>query len=74
MNKINELIKEHNLTKAGISRAIEWGDSGRLGNYASKRRKVTVDVGYEIVSGFNKLGVNCTFEDIFPDPNKNKAA
>lgn len=72
-NKISEYrAKIHQGDKTGISQAkfakeCGWQNSARIANYELGNRSPSIDDAKIIIQTFNRLGVTCTFEDVFPN-------
>ncbi len=70
MNTIAEQRKKLAISQAALADVIGWGQS-RVANYELSIRKPGLDECRMIVSGLNKLGANCSLDDVFP-PSKPK--
>lgn len=65
MNTIAEQRKKLGISQSVLADVIGWGQS-RVANYELSIRKPGLDECRMIVSGLNKLGANCSLDDVFP--------
>ena len=65
MNNIAHERKKLGLTQQEFAEVLGWGQS-RIGNYESNLRKPKLKDCRCIVAAFNRLGIQCTLDDIFP--------
>jgi putative transcriptional regulator len=70
MNKIADYRKKAKVSQAKLARLIGITPS-TIGNYESGIRNINLDMCWRIVKAINQLGVNCSIEDLFPDPKAN---
>ncbi|EGQ7677932.1 helix-turn-helix transcriptional regulator [Vibrio parahaemolyticus] len=65
--RLNCGIQAHELAKElGVT-------ASAVGHYENNRRTPNVDVARRIVAAINALGGCCTFDDVFPNPEKETA-
>ncbi|WP_318438134.1 helix-turn-helix transcriptional regulator [Photobacterium leiognathi] len=69
MNKIAMQRRLFNISQAKLAEMINSRPS-RISNFESLTRKPDLNTCWMIVNAFNKLGADCTFEDIFPNPKQ----
>ena len=69
MNQIADIRKSVGKSQADLATAIGWNTS-RIGNYELGIRTPKLNECREIVSGLNKIGANCTLDDVFPPQQK----
>lgn len=69
MNQIAEIRKSIGKSQAELAVTIGWSTS-RIGNYELGIRTPKLNECREIVSGLNKIGANCTLDDVFPPQKK----
>jgi transcriptional regulator with XRE-family HTH domain len=75
MNNIKTLRESANITQKKLALASGFGSAQTLiSNYESEYRSLKIDTGHMIVMGFNSLGVNCNFLDVFPPIPLKKAS
>jgi putative transcriptional regulator len=65
MNTIAEQRKKLGISQLVLADVIGWGQS-RVANYELSIRKPGLDECRMIVLGLNKLGANCSLDDVFP--------
>ncbi|WP_223565500.1 helix-turn-helix transcriptional regulator [Pantoea sp. OVA07A] len=65
MNTIAEQRKKLGISQSVLADVIGWGQS-RVANYELSIRKPGLDECRMIVLGLNKLGANCSLDDVFP--------
>lgn len=70
MNKISVYRNKAKISQAVLAKAIGVMPS-TIGNYESGIRNINVDMCWKIVKALNLLGVECSFNDVFPDPHLN---
>lgn len=66
MNQIAEIRKSVGKSQTDLATAIGWKNTSRIGNYELGIRTPKLNECRAIVSGLNKLGANCTLDDVFP--------
>ncbi len=69
-NKISEYRAKVNLSQAKLAKACGWNNAARIANYELGNRSPSIDDAKVIIKTFNKLGVSCTFEDVFTRDEK----
>jgi putative transcriptional regulator len=67
VNRIKELRESLNLKTIDLAKALGCGHS-RISNYESGERSPTTKYSHFIVRTFNNLGLDVSFEDVFPPP------
>lgn len=65
MNNIAEQRKKIGISQAALASAIGWGQS-RIANYELDIRTPGLAESRLIVEGLNRLGCNCSLDDVFP--------
>ncbi|MQT96589.1 helix-turn-helix transcriptional regulator [Pseudomonas helleri] len=65
MNRIAEQREISGIKQRELVAALGWTQT-RVSNYEAGRRTAGLVESRAIVSAFNKLGVKCTLDDIFP--------
>lgn len=65
MNNIAEQRKKIGISQAALATAIGWGQS-RIANYELNIRTPGLQESRLIVEGLNRLGCNCSLNDVFP--------
>lgn len=65
MNSIASERKKIGITQAVLAEHIGWVQS-RIGNYESSARRPDLNSCRQIVDALNRLGGNCTLDDVFP--------
>ncbi|EEW9263261.1 putative regulatory protein [Escherichia coli 541-15] len=65
MNNIAEQRKKIGISQAALASAIGWGQS-RIANYELDIRTPGLPESRLIVEGLNRLGCNCSLDDVFP--------
>lgn len=69
MNKISEYRNKAKVSQAGLAKTIGVTPS-TIGNYEAGIRNINVEMCWKIVKALNQLGAECTFGDVFPDPQE----
>lgn len=72
MNNIAQQRKKIGISQAVLAAAIGWGQS-RIANYELSIRTPGLTECRQIVEGLNKLGGECSLDEVFP-PCANSAA
>ncbi len=67
MNRISEYRNKAKVSQASLARAVGVMPS-TIGNYESGIRNINVEMCWKIVKALNLLGVQCSFDSVFPDP------
>jgi putative transcriptional regulator len=70
MNKISHYRSKANVSQAKLARLIGIKPS-TIGNYESGIRNINLEMCWRIVTALNRLGIECSIEDVFPDPKTN---
>lgn len=65
MNKIAEYRRKNGVSQGYLALICGWKPS-RLSMYETWRRKPGLNDCRKIVIALNKLGIECTLDDIFP--------
>lgn len=73
MNRIVETRAEAGIRQNELAAELGWHQA-RLSNYEHGRREASLADSRAIVSAFNRLGVECTLDSVFPDPETEQAA
>lgn len=68
MQRIREVRESASISATELAQRMGMTPSG-IGHYEKERRTPDVDVARKIVRALNDLGANCTFDDVFPDPD-----
>lgn len=66
MNHIKKLREEAGISQAKLRRELGWSQP-RLANYESFLRTPGLDESRRIVAALQKLGIDCTLDDVFPE-------
>lgn len=70
MQRIREIREGASISVSALAKKMGVTDSG-IYHYERNRRKLDIDAARKIVHALNSLGANCTFDDVFPDPQLN---
>lgn len=70
MNKISEYRKKNKISQKQLAARVGVGPSA-IGNYEVGIREVNTQIAWKIVDSLNQLGANCSFDDVFPNPQGN---
>lgn len=65
MNNIAEQRKKLGISQAVLASSIGWGQS-RIANYELNIRTPSLNDCRAIVEALQKLGANCSLDDVFP--------
>lgn len=65
MNLIAEKRKEAGVTQAGLAKMLGWSQA-RIANYETSARIPSLTASRQIISALNKLGLDCTLDNVFP--------
>lgn len=65
MNNIAQQRKKIGISQAVLAEAIGWGQS-RIANYELNIRTPGLNECRQIVEGLNKMGVECSLDEVFP--------
>lgn len=69
MNKISEYRTKNKISQKQLGAEIGVGAS-TIGNYEADIRTANTKMAWKIIDALNRLGVNCTFEEVFPNPKQ----
>ncbi|MFK1433007.1 helix-turn-helix transcriptional regulator [Pseudomonas aeruginosa] len=64
-NRIAALRNQQGIKQTALAAAVGWNQD-RLSNYELGKRSVGLADCRAIVAAFNRLGVSCTLDDVFP--------
>ncbi|UTV28969.1 helix-turn-helix transcriptional regulator [Photobacterium atrarenae] len=67
MNRISDFRDKAKVSQAGLAKVVGVTPS-TIGNYESGIRNIKLKMCWKIVKALNALGANCTFEEVFPNP------
>lgn len=67
MNRISELRKKAGLTQREAANSAGWEHQSRWSSYERGVRKPTPEDVKSIVKVLRESGIDCCFEDLFPD-------
>ncbi|WP_273859390.1 helix-turn-helix transcriptional regulator [Photobacterium sp. GSS17] len=67
MNRISDFRNKVKVSQAGLAKVVGVTPS-TIGNYESGIRNINIEMCWKIVKALNALGVVCTFEEVFPNP------
>lgn len=70
MNKLKDFRNHVGVTQKHIADLVGVGQ-GTIDRYESGARKVSIETAWKLVAVLNSLGANCTFDEVFPDPQSN---
>ena len=73
MNRISELRGKAKISQIALADELGWSQ-GRLSNYESGRRVPSLADSRAITAALNKLGANCTLDDVFPVEGSSQCA
>lgn len=73
MNRIKYYRNSAKATQKELGAAIGVGQS-TIDRYESGERKVSVETAWLIVTSLNTLGAECSFDDVFPEPQQDTTA
>lgn len=65
MNNVRKIRVAAGISQARLCRELRWNQS-RLANYEAGRRCVGLDAARRIVAALNRLGAECSLDDVFP--------
>lgn len=65
MNNVRKTRVEAGISQARLCRELSWNQS-RLANYEAGRRCVGLEAARKIVAALNRLGAECSLDDVFP--------
>ncbi len=74
MNRIAEFRNKAKVSQATLAKTVGGIVTSTIGNYEYGIRKIDVETARKIVNALNELGAQCTFDDVFPDPQLNTTA
>jgi len=66
VNRIEEYRKQAGLTQLEAARAAGWNHQSRWSGYERGDRTPGLDEARVIVSVFNRHGVECSIDEVFP--------
>ena len=69
MNNIIALRAKHKISQAQLARSIGWQPT-RLAHYEHGTRRIRVINAWQVVQGLQRLGVEVSLVDVFPDPKE----
>lgn len=67
MQKIREVREGASISVKELSE-VSGLEPGSIYHYEKGRRTPTFSQCWDIVNALNELGANCTFEEVFPNP------
>ncbi|EKO3656440.1 helix-turn-helix transcriptional regulator [Vibrio metschnikovii] len=70
MTKINEILKRIGISQERLAEIVGVSQSS-INHYAKGNRKPNYQIAWKIVDSLNQLGANCSFDDVFPNPQGN---
>lgn len=70
MSKIKEIRMKLGVTQDALAKKIGVSQ-GAINHYENGNREIKLSLGRRIVSALNALGAECTFDEVFPDPDAN---
>lgn len=65
MNRISEIRRAAGVSQLALVEQLRW-TQGRLSNYEAGRRVPGLAESRAIVDALNRLGAECTLDDVFP--------
>lgn len=69
MNKISTFRRVAGISQAQLAKAVSVTPS-TIGNYEAGIRNINIDMCWRIVKALNSFGARCSFNDVFPDPDR----
>ncbi len=69
MNRISLFRTQANLSQARLAREVGVTTS-TIGNYELGIRNINLGMCWKIVVALHRLGIHCSFEEVFPDPSQ----
>jgi putative transcriptional regulator len=70
MNNIKYYRNAIKARQKDLGSAIGVGQS-TIDRYESGERNLNISIAWNLVNALNDLGATCSFEDVFPNPNRN---
>jgi putative transcriptional regulator len=65
-NNIKALRLSKKIVQEELKDALGWNHVSRVSHYEAGKRKGTIEECRDITTALNKLGVECTLDDVFP--------
>ncbi|WGY45059.1 helix-turn-helix transcriptional regulator [Vibrio sp. ABG19] len=73
MNRISEYRNKAKVSQALLAKTVGVTPSS-IGNYEAGIRNINVEMCWKIVKALNQLGAECTFGDVFPEPQSENSS
>lgn len=70
MSKIKDIRTKLGVTQNELGKKLGVSQ-GAMNHYENGKREISLTLARKIVHALNQLGANCTFDDVFPDPQLN---
>ena len=70
MQKIRQVRKAAKLSTGDLAKIVGVKNAA-FNHYENGRRTPDIHKAWRIVNALNQLGANCSFEDVFPNPESN---
>ena len=74
MHQIKQYREKAGLTQKELGLLVGGLRQSAIGNYENEPRNPSIEIGRAIVRALNERGVNCSFDDVFPDDLSNTAS
>lgn len=72
MQRIKEVRESASLSARELATVLGLSPSA-IGHYENERRVPGIKTCWRIVQALNALGAQCSFEDVFPNPQSNSS-
>lgn len=72
MSKLKMIRSQIGITQAVLAKEMGLSQSA-INHYENGNRSVDTTTGWRIVHTLNRLGAQCSFEDVFPNPQPNSS-
>lgn len=69
MSKIKDIRTKLGVTQDALAKKLGVSQ-GAMNHYENGNREIKLSLGRRIVAALNDLGAQCTFDDVFPDPDR----
>lgn len=73
MSKIKDIRTTIGVTQETLGKKLGVSQ-GAMNHYENGNREISLSLARKIVNALNELGAQCTFDDVFPDPQLNTSA
>lgn len=69
MTNIKEILRTVGKSQDSLAQALSISQ-GSVNHYANGNRKPSYEMAWKIVKALNEFGADCSFDDVFPSPEK----